>query len=84
MKTLKVRTPSPAATRREMPVSSPAASTLDAPAARLHYIDWLRVLAVLLLFPFHVSRVFNTDDPFYVKAAHLSGPLSDALNFISV
>ncbi len=42
------------------------------------------MLAVLLLFPFHVSRVFNTDDPFYVKAAHLSGPLSDALNFISV
>jgi glucan biosynthesis protein C len=51
---------------------------------RQYYIDWLRVLAVLLLFPFHVSRVFNMDDPFYVKAAHLSGPLSDALNFISV
>jgi glucans biosynthesis protein C len=52
--------------------------------ARQYYIDWLRVLAVLLLFPFHVSRVFNTDDPFYVKAAHLSGPLTDALNFMSV
>ena len=52
--------------------------------ARQHYIDWLRVLAVLLLFPFHASRVFNTDDPFYMKAAHLSGPVSDVLNFISV
>ena len=59
-------------------------STLDGPAGRLHYIDWLRVLAVLLLFPFHVSRVFNADDPFYVKATHLSVPLSYALNFISV
>ena len=41
---------------------------LDTPGARLHYIDWLRVLAVLLLFPFHTLRVFNADDPFYVKA----------------
>ena len=30
---------------------------LDATTARLHYIDWLRVLAVLLLFPYHVSRL---------------------------
>ncbi len=52
--------------------------------ARQHYIDWLRVLAVLLLFPFHTLRVFNADDPFYVKAAHLSGVVSDVLNFISV
>jgi glucans biosynthesis protein C len=66
------------------PAPKPTAWTLDAAPARQHYIDWLRVLAVLLLFPFHVSRVFNTDDPFYVKAAHLSAPLSDALNFISV
>ena len=72
MKTLEARAP------------SAATATLDAPAARQHYIDWLRVLAVLLLFPFHVLRVFNADDPFYIKAAHLSAPLSDVLNFISV
>ena len=42
------------------------------------------MLAVLLLFPFHTLRVFNADDPFYVKAAHLSAPLSYVLNFISV
>jgi hypothetical protein len=36
---------------------------------RLHYIDWLRVLAVLLLFPFHTSRVFNAGEPFYIKSA---------------
>lgn len=57
---------------------------LDIPDGRLHYIDWLRVLAVLLLFPFHTLRVFNANDPFYVKAAHTSGALSDLLNFISV
>jgi len=51
---------------------------------RLHYIDWLRVLAVLLLFPFHVSRVFNAGDPFYVKSEHLSAALSYVLGFISV
>jgi fucose 4-O-acetylase-like acetyltransferase len=53
-------------------------------SARLHFIDWLRVLAVLLLFPYHVSRVFNAEDDFYVKAATLSEPLSVVLGFISV
>ena len=45
-----------------------AAPALERSAVRLHYIDWLRVLAVLLLFPFHTLRVFNVGDPFYVKA----------------
>jgi glucans biosynthesis protein C len=62
-----------------------SAPALQTATPRLHYIDWLRVLAVLLLFPFHVSRVFNSaDDPFYVKAAHLSTPLDYVLGFISV
>ncbi|HUK78762.1 MAG TPA: acyltransferase family protein [Thermoleophilia bacterium] len=66
-------------------VAPTPASGLPAGApARLYYIDWLRVLAVLLLFPFHTLRVFNADDPFYVKATHLSGVLSDVLNFMSV
>ena len=52
--------------------------------ARKHYIDWLRVLAVLLLFPFHTLRVFNADDPWYVKADHLSMGVSALLGFISV
>jgi glucans biosynthesis protein C len=51
---------------------------------RLHYVDWLRVLAVLLLFPFHTARVFNAGEPFYVKAPHLSRPLGWALGFIDV
>lgn len=49
---------------------------------RLHYIDWLRVLAVLLLFPFHTSRVFNYDDPFYIKSTELSQALNYTLGFI--
>lgn len=53
-------------------------------SARLHYIDWLRVLAVLLLLPFHVSRVFNAGEPFYVKSAEQSAALNLALGFINV
>ena len=51
---------------------------------RLHYIDWLRVLAVLLLFPFHTSRVFNLGDPFYIKSTELSAALDYTLGFISM
>ena len=49
---------------------------------RLHYIDWLRVLAVLLLFPFHTARVFNYGEPFYVKGPEASRVLSAVLGFI--
>ena len=62
--------------------------SLDAPAlersfARQHYIDWLRVLAVLLLFPFHTLRVYNAGELWYVKAAHLSTAVAYLLDFIS-
>jgi glucans biosynthesis protein C len=53
-------------------------------ANRLHFIDWLRVLAVLLLFPFHASRVFNAGNPFYVKSPYLSEVLTWVLHFISI
>ncbi|MEU5836483.1 acyltransferase [Streptomyces diacarni] len=48
---------------------------------RKEYIDWLRNLAILFLFPFHTARIFNDDPEFYVK-----GPvntLSSALVNIS-
>ena len=51
---------------------------------RIHSIDWLRVFAVLLLFPFHTGRVFNVNDPFYVKSAFQSGFISDVLSLIEV
>lgn len=34
---------------------------------RYSYIDWLRIFAVLLLFPFHTARIFDPW-PFYVKS----------------
>lgn len=33
---------------------------------RKHYIDNVRTLAILLLFPFHTSRIFNSFETFYV------------------
>ena len=33
---------------------------------RSYYVDWLRVLAVLALFPFHAGQIFN-EAAFYVK-----------------
>ena len=51
---------------------------------RLYYVDWLRVLAVLLLFPFHTSRVFNFGEDFYIKGTHLSVALGYILGFISM
>lgn len=64
---------------------------LGSAAPRLHYIDWLRVLAVLLLFPFHSARVFNgypvpgggiVGEPFYVKGAGLSPALGWIIAFV--
>lgn len=51
-------------------------------AGRIHYIDWLRVFAVLALFPFHAGRVFNAGEPFYAKSALESVPLAYLLGFI--
>ena len=34
---------------------------------REHYIDWLRVLAVILLFVYHTARIFDVNNDFYVK-----------------
>ena len=43
---------------------------------RRYDIDWLRVLAVLLLFPFHTARIFDTHSNWYVKNALLSEALT--------
>lgn len=51
---------------------------------RVHYIDWLRVIAVLLLFPFHTWRVFNAGDPFYVKSPYVSQAINQAIVFIDI
>ncbi len=55
--------------------------------ARQHYIDWVRILAVLLLIPFHTARIFNLEragvaEPFYAKSEALSWPLSHFIAFV--
>src|SRR4029453_12588959 len=46
---------------------------------RRYDLDALRVLAVLLLVPFHSARVFDIFDPFYVKSPETSAGLSWAV-----
>ncbi|HLA82134.1 MAG TPA: acyltransferase [Thermoleophilia bacterium] len=43
---------------------------------RRHDIDWLRIGAVLLLFPFHVARIFNVGEDFYVRDVAANSTLS--------
>ena len=54
------------------------------PSGRVYYIDWLRILAVLLLFPYHTLRVFDEADSFYVKALPVSFWVGRFLKVISV
>jgi glucan biosynthesis protein C len=42
---------------------------------RLHYIDWLRVLAILGVFLFHVTNVFN-DQEFHIKNTETSSVIT--------
>jgi glucan biosynthesis protein C len=52
---------------------------------RRNDLDWVRILAVLLLIPFHTARIFDTFESFYVKNAELSAWLSYAVvRFLSV
>ncbi len=53
-----------------------ASTTQEAKPQRRYDIDWLRVLAVLLLFPFHTARIFDTFDTWYVKNETLSEALT--------
>jgi fucose 4-O-acetylase-like acetyltransferase len=45
-------------------------------------IDWLRILAVLLLVPFHAARVFNVGEAFYAKNAEASVALTRFIAFV--
>lgn len=58
-------------------------STTTASERRLD-LDWVRIVAVLLLIPFHSARVFNLGEPFYVKNADLSVPLTFLIGFLVV
>ena len=58
-------------------VTQTASTTQEAKPQRRYDIDWLRVLAVLLLFPFHTARIFDTFGTWYVK----NDTLSEALTY---
>lgn len=49
---------------------------------RRYDIDWLRIIAVLLLFPFHIARIFNFGDDFYAKSATLSKGLTYIITYL--
>lgn len=50
-----------------------------------HYdIDWLRILVVASLVPFHTARIFDIWEPNYVKNAELSDALSYFIAFLAV
>ena len=49
------------------------------PPARRFDLDWLRVLVILMLVPYHTARIFDVWDPFYVKSAQTSAFLSWAV-----
>jgi len=51
--------------------ASSSTDTAAPDSGRLHYLDWLRVLAILGVFLFHASNVFNDQD-FVVKNAEQS------------
>jgi peptidoglycan/LPS O-acetylase OafA/YrhL len=50
---------------------------------RRYDIDWLRIGAVLLLFPFHAARIFNLGEDFYVRNATASKSLSYIVEFLN-
>jgi peptidoglycan/LPS O-acetylase OafA/YrhL len=49
---------------------------------RRYDIDWLRVMAVLLLIYFHTARLFNTREDFYVKNNEFSDGLDTFITFV--
>jgi len=54
-----------------------------AASARVYWIDWLRVLGVLLLIPFHAARPFRTDGTWYIVSTWTSPVVSVILDAIS-
>ena len=54
------------------------------PATNRRYdIDWLRILVVASLVPFHTARIFDIWEPNYVKNADLSNVLSYFIAFLA-
>jgi glucan biosynthesis protein C len=52
-------------------------------SARLHYLDWLRVLAILMVFAFHAVHPFDFGD-WHVKNAEQSEIITIALTLLGI
>lgn len=63
--------------------SSVPATPGPATRERRHELDWLRVLAVFGLIPFHVAIIFTTSPTDYVKNAQSSPLLATLASFVS-
>ena len=50
---------------------------------RRHDIDWLRLSAVLLLFPFHTARIFDIWEEFYAKNDQTSKALTYFIGYLN-
>jgi len=49
---------------------------------RRYDIDWLRFLAVVMLFLFHAARVFNSEEDFYAKNGQVSEAMTHFVSFV--
>lgn len=76
--------PPPDIARPQVAASQPAASPADVaqPSQRIHYLDWLWVLALLGVFLYHAVHPFDTLD-WHVKNADQSQLISVVLVFFS-
>ena len=63
-------------------MSKPIELSTELSGRRRADIAWLRILAVLLLFPFHTARVFDIWEEFYVKNDQLSTALTYFIAFM--
>jgi peptidoglycan/LPS O-acetylase OafA/YrhL len=55
-----------------------------APPTRRHDVDWLRIIAVYLLFVFHVAMVFNPAPFYHIRNGELSFAMLVGAGFISL
>ncbi len=52
-----------------------------AASSRKHYLDWLRVLGILVVFVYHSCRFFDVNNPWHIKNAVTSGWLRLLMEF---
>ena len=67
----------------QRPIVSEQGGSAPQPAVRLHYLDWLRVLAILMVFLFHAVHVFDFGS-WQIKNAEQSEIITIVLTLLSL